>query len=38
MDAHRSCLLVDGSFGQLLKWMDLRVSTILYTSFDQCEF
>ena len=36
--AHGSLLLGDGSFGhpgQLLKWMDLRVSPILYTLFDQ---
>ena len=40
MDAHRSCLLGDGSFGhpgQMLKWIDLRVSPILYTLFDQCD-
>ena len=40
MYAHRSRLLGDGSFGhigQLLKWMDLRVSPILYTLFDQCD-
>ena len=40
MDAHRSCLLGDGSFehpGQMLKWMDLRVSPILNTLFDQCD-
>ena len=40
MDAHRSSLIIDGSFGlpgQLLKWMDLRVSPILYTLFDQCD-
>ena len=40
MDAHRSHLLRDGSFGQpeqVLKWMDLRVSPILYTVFDQCD-
>ena len=38
MDTHRSRLLGDGSFGhqgQILKWMDLRVSLILYTLFDQ---
>ena len=37
MDAHGSRLLGDGSFGhtgQLLNWMDLRVSPILYTLFD----
>ena len=36
IDAHKSCLLGDGSFGypgQMLKWMDLRVSPILYTYF-----
>ena len=40
MDAHRCHLLRDGSFGhpgQVLKWMDLRVSPILYTVFDQCD-
>ena len=40
MGAHGSRLLGDGSFGhpgQLLKWMDLRVSPILYTLFDQCD-
>ena len=40
MDARGSRLLGDGSFGhpgQLLKWMDLRVSPILYTLFDQCD-
>ena len=39
MDGHRSRLLGDGSFwhpGQMLKWMDLRVSTIC-TLFDQCD-
>ena len=40
MDGHRSRLLGDGSFGhpgQLLKWMDLRVSPILHTLFEQCD-
>ena len=40
MGAHRSSLLGDGSFGypeQMLKWMDLRVSQILYTLLDQCD-
>ena len=40
MDAHESRLLGDGSFGhpgQILKWMDLRVSPILYKLFDQCD-
>ena len=40
MGAHRSSLLGDGSFehpGQMLKWMDLRVSPISYTLFDQCD-
>ena len=40
MDAHRSCLLGDRSFGhpgQMLKWMDLRVSRIFNTLFDQCD-
>ena len=40
MDAHGSRLLGDGSFGhpgQLLKWMALGVSPILYTLFDQCD-
>ena len=40
MGAHRSSLLEDGSFGhpgQMLKWMDLRVSPILNTLFDQCD-
>ena len=30
----------DGSFGhpgQILKWMDLRVSPILYKLFDKCD-
>ena len=34
MDAQGSRLLGDGSFlhpGQMIKWMDLRVSPILYT-------
>ena len=40
MNAHRSRLLGDGSFGhpgQTLKWMDLRVPPILNTLFDQCD-
>ena len=40
MDAHGCRLLGDGPFGhprQLLKWIDLRVSPILYTMFDQCD-
>ena len=40
MGAHGSRLLGDGSFGhpgQMLKWMDLRVTPILYTLFDQCD-
>ena len=40
MDAHRSCLFGDGSFGhpgQLLKQMDLNVSPILQTLFEQCD-
>ena len=40
MGAHRSSLLGDGSLGhqgQMLKWMDFRVSPILYTLFDQCD-
>ena len=40
LDAHRSCLLGGGSFGhpvQLLKRMDLRVSPIIYTLFEQCD-
>ena len=40
MGAHRSSLLGDGSFwppGQMLNLMDLRVSPILYTLFDQCD-
>ena len=39
MNAHGGRLLGDGSFEhpvQMLKWMDLRVSPILYTLFDQC--
>ena len=39
-DAYRSRLLGDGSFGhpgQLLNWMDLRVSPILHTLFEQCD-
>ena len=39
MDAQRSRLLGDGSFGhpgQMLKRMDLRVSPILRTLFDRC--
>ena len=38
MDAHRSRLLEDGSFGhlgQMLKWMALRVSPILHTLFER---
>ena len=40
MGAHGSRLLGDGSFwhpGQILKWMNLRVSLILNTLFDQCD-
>ena len=40
MDAHGSRLLGDGSFGhsgQMLKWMDLRVSPILGKLFDRCD-
>ena len=40
MGAHRSSLLEDGSFehpGHMLKWMDLRISPILYTLFEQCD-
>ena len=40
IDAHRSRLLGDGSFGhlgQMLKRMDLRVSPILRTLFDRCD-
>ena len=40
MDAHRSRLLGDSSLGypagQMLKYMDLRVSPILRTLFDRC--
>ena len=38
MDAHGSRVLGHsvGHPGQLLKWMDLRVSPIFYTLFDQC--
>ena len=38
--AHGSRLLGDDSFGhtgQMIKCMDLRVSPILYTLFDQCD-
>ena len=38
MDAHRSRLRRDGSFGhpgQMLKWMDLRASPILHSLFDR---
>ena len=38
MGAHGSRHLGDGSYGhlgQMLKYMDLRVSPILYTLFDQ---
>ena len=41
MNAYWGRLLGDGCFehpGQMLKWMVLRVSPILYTLFDQCEF
>ena len=37
MDAHGSRLLGNSSFGhpgQMLKWLDLRNSPILYTLFD----
>ena len=37
MGAHWSSLLEDGSFGhsgQMLKWMDLRISPILQTLFE----
>ena len=37
MGAHGSRLIGNGSFehpGQMLKWIDLRVSPILYTLFD----
>ena len=40
MDAHGGCLFGDGCFehpGQILKWIVLRVSPILYTLFDQCD-
>ena len=40
MDAHMSHLIGDGSFGhpgQILKWMDLRVSPIIRTLFDRCD-
>ena len=40
MGARRSSPLGDGSFGhqgKMLKWMDLRVSPILHTLFDQCD-
>ena len=40
MIAHGSRLLGDGSFlapRTLFKWMDLRVSPIVYTLFDQCD-
>ena len=40
MNAHRSRLPGDGSFGhaeQMFKWMDLIISVILYTFFDQCD-
>ena len=40
MDAHEGRLLGDGSFehpGQMFKWMDLRVSPIVYTLLDQCD-
>ena len=39
-DAHEGCLFGDGCFehpGQMLKWIVLRVSPILYTLFDQCD-
>ena len=39
MDAHRSRLLGDDSFGhpgQMLKWMGLRVSPIIHTLFELC--
>ena len=38
--AHRSRLLGGGSFGhpgQMFKWMDLRVSPMLYTLFGQSD-
>ena len=37
---HKTSVLGDDSFahpGQIIKWMDLRVSPILYTLFDQCD-
>ena len=34
-DAHKSRLF--GHTGQILKWMDLRVSPILRTLFDRCD-
>ena len=40
LDAHRRRLIRDSSFwhpGQMLKWMDLRVSLILRTLFNQCD-
>ena len=40
MGAHRSSLLGDRYFGhpgQMLKWMDLSVSPILYTVFELCD-
>ena len=40
MDAHRSRYLGDGSLGhpgQMLKWMDLRVSPRLYTLLERCD-
>ena len=40
MDAHGSRLLGDGSFGhpgQILIWMDLRISLMLNALFDQCD-
>ena len=40
MDAHGGRLLGDGSFEhprQMLKWMVLKVSPMLYTLFDQCD-
>ena len=41
MDAHRSRLLGDGFFGhpgKLLKWMDLRDSSILHTLLSSVMF
>ena len=41
MDAHRSRLLGDGSFGhpgKLFKWMDLRDSPILHTLLSSMIF